>query len=288
MTIVAATAVALAGVVVGAHVQKAARFIYPVDCLTILIAVLILADALLGAMPWEPFWYLPFGLGYATGYLVVGRTSYVMVWETSLATKRVQMRPWVLWEEHGRTYIQEQTQRALLRRLVCRVRHEVVSDVPLDSSWVVEAKYPLFPEFVRPTVVVESVDVSWVPEHWFWRFSVRRYTTRVDVAYAGTVSKMQLAQDEAALRVLQGQNTALVSELRDMRSRQGPALMEMALRMEQSIEATSPVNRMYDLLNAQQDGLKRKRKERRAEKRAQAKEEKEDGGEEDAAAEAQP
>lgn len=288
LTVIAvSTAVALGGVLVGAKVQKAARFIYPVDLMTIGIIAVMMADAMIRIAPWDPYWYLPFGLGYAVGYLVVGRTSYVMVWETSLANKRVQMHPWVLWEESGRTYIQEQTQRALLRRLICGVKHEVISDVPLDTQWVVEAKYPLFPEFVRPTVVVESIDTNWSMEHWFWKFGVRRYVTTVDVAYAGTVSKMQLAQDEMFLRVLQRQNAQLVSELRDFQARQGPALMEMVLRMEQGIEGTSPVNRMYDLINIQRARPKKKEPVKTRDTGKSKEGGDEDGCKEDPSAEAQ-
>ena len=295
MMIVLTTMVVVLGVAMGAAVQKKTYFLYPVDAFTLLlfffVGVQILAQYLpplsVAYIGVDAYWYVPLVIGYIAGYIVSGRTRYIMI-RCFNPDKSTYGEHWILYTKDGRTYRQEQSNRELFKRLLFHVEHEVVSNADLVPDWDDVTSYPLFPEFVRPTVVVESVDVSWVPEHWFWRFSVRRYTTRVDVAYAGTVSKMELAQDETALRVLQRQNTALVSELRDMRSRQGPALMEMALRMEQSIEATSPVNRMYDLLNAQQDGLKRKRKERRAEKRAQAKEEKEDGGEEDAAAEAQP
>lgn len=279
VTIALSTMAAILGVVLGAKVQRAARFIYPVDCMTLMLIVLIAADCLLRVTPWDPYWYLPFALGYATGYLVVGRTSYVMVWETSLANKHVDMRPMVLWEEHGQTFVQEQTQRALLRRLVCGVRHEVLSNVPLDTDWVVDAKYPLFPQFSKPTIIVEDMETTWAPEHWFWRFKVRRYTTAISIAYAGTVSKMELARDEEYLKILQRQNNGLIGKVRDMQARQGPALMEMVLRMEQGVEGASPLNRMYDLVNAQRA---RPGKERKNEKRKEVREDgdsKEAGGE---------
>ncbi|MBQ3735565.1 MAG: hypothetical protein II855_01390 [Candidatus Methanomethylophilaceae archaeon] len=264
VTIGICTAIAMAAVVLGSKVQKAARFIFPVDCMTISLMVLSGIDAVFHFVVPEGFWYLPFVLGYFVGYLVVGRTAYAMVWETSLANMHVTMYPWVIWEEHGELYLQEQTNRALLRRLLCGVKHSVVTNVPLSEDWMVETKYPLFPLFSKPTVIVEDIKVDWEPVHWFWKFNVKRYTTFVDIAYAGTVSKMQLAQDESYLKVLQNQNTSLIDRIHELESQQGPMLMEAALRIDQSVDETSPVNRMHALIREggpYKDRKKKKTKE---------------------------
>ena len=247
-TILISTAVAILGVIIGAKVQKACRFIYPMDAITISVSLFILTDSIVSITPIDPFWYLPFIAGYVAGYLVVGRTSYVMVWTMSLAAKHVDMNPWVTWTENGRTFLQEQSNRALFRRILFGVKHEIVSDVPLDSDWVVDAKYPLFPLFSRPTVVAENVVTTASKVHLFWRFHALSYTTHVSVAYAGSVSKMQLTQDEQALRMMQEQNTDLINTVHELTSQQGPMLMEMALRLEQEITSTTPANRMYELV----------------------------------------
>lgn len=267
-TIGICTAIAMAAVVLGSKVQKAARFIYPVDCMTLTIVTLAIIDAIFHLVVPDGFWYLPFVLGYFVGYLVVGRTAYVMVWETSLANMHVVMYPWVIWEEHGEVYLQEQTNRALLRRLICRVKHSVVSNVPLTEDWVVDTKYPLFPEFSKYTIIAEEIQVNWEPVHWFWRFNVRRYTSVVDIAYAGTVSKLQLSQDESYLRQLQNQNTSLIHRIHELESQQGPMLMEAALRIDQSVDDTAPVNRMHSLIREGEPFRNKKKKKRKEEDNA--------------------
>ena len=246
--IVLSTMVALVGVVVGAKVQRMARFIYPTDVFTITAVAWVLADTAFSVSGLNPFWYLPFLLGYVVGYLIVGRTSYIMVWETELGDKRVTMRPWVVWCEGGCTYLQIQSNRALLRRLVFGVRHDIVSTGPLDADWQVVSKYPLFPVFDRPAVVAENVSTTFELVHAFWRFKVRHYVTEMAIAYGSVVSKIQLAQDEQALTSMQRLNNDLTSEVHELRARQGPMLMQMALDLLQKIDKTKPVNCAYDLV----------------------------------------
>ncbi|WII08832.1 hypothetical protein O8W32_06565 [Methanomassiliicoccales archaeon LGM-DZ1] len=243
-----AAGVALAGVVVGARVQRTARFIYPLDFMTLAIAAFILADLALGATGIEATWYAAFILGYIVGYLIVGRTSYMMLWTTDLANKELRMVPLVTWTEDGRQYLQKQSNVALFRRLVLRVRHDIVSNVPLEDDWYSVIKYPAFPLFRRCVVVAEAVDTWWEPQHLFWKFSAKHYVTSIQIAYAGTVSKLQLAQDEDSLKEMQDQNNRLIREIRNLRNQQGPALMEMELRMEQARLAAKPVNRMFEML----------------------------------------
>ena len=255
-TIIVSTIIAVVGVFIGSRVQRMCRFIYPIDGFTVGLLVAMAADTIAILAPWDKFWYLPLILGYAAGYLVVGRTAYIMVWTTSLSGKYVDMRPWVIWTENGSTYLQEQTNRALFSRLLFGVKHEIVSNVPLETDWIVDAKYPLFPQFSRPTAIAEEIRTSYVRVRVLRWFEIRKYTTHVAVAYAGTVSKMQLAQDERALKDMQRQNTELIGKVHELTSQQGPMLMEMALRLEQEIGSSRPVNRMYDLIRMKRKGGK--------------------------------
>lgn len=247
-TIALSTVIALAGVVVGAKVQKVVKFIYPYDLVTLSLCAFCLLDYVIGFLPLDKFWYLPLLFGYATGYLVVGRTSYVMIQTISLANKTMSSDPWVMWEEDGRIYTQEQGNRALLRRLIFGIKHEILSNSPIDEDWTVMVKIPLFPLISKSTVMAEEVMTTWVPEKIFWKFSLKRYTTNITLAYGGMVSKAQLALDEVFLQEMQKQNTSLVAAVHELRSEQGPMLMEMALKLEQKIVSTAPVNRMFSLI----------------------------------------
>lgn len=241
-------AVVIVGVAAGAKVQRCARFLYPYDVMTLGFLAAIAADVLLGISGIQAMWYASFLLGYITGYLVVGRTVYIMMMEIDLGGKFVSNTPIVIWNEGTSTYIQEQTNRALVRRLLFGIRHELVSNVPVDTEWKVDSKYPLFPLFSKRTVMVEDSRKTFVLEHVFWRFTARRYTTEMVIAYAGMVSKVQLSQDQDCLRRLQNQNIDLAAEINELRSRQGPMLMETAIAIEAAVAATSPINRMYNLM----------------------------------------
>lgn len=243
-----ATVIALIGVVVGAKVQRTAKFIYPYDALTLIIVGFCFLDSVMRFFSFEKFWYLPFLFGYATGYLVVGRTSYIMVETISLANKTMTSDPWVMWEEEGVTYTQKQSNVALLRRLILGVKHRVVSNAPFDEDWIVTTKIPMLPLISKPTVMAEEVTTDWVPTHVFWKFHTKQYTTEITLAYGGMVSKAQLALDERYLQQMQQQNTDLVAEVHELRGQQGPLLMEMSLRLDQKVIAMSPQNRMYNLI----------------------------------------
>ncbi len=152
MTIGLSTLVALIGVVIGARVQRVAKFIYPTDFMTLLICGFCILDYSFQLIPFDKYWYLPLLFGYGTGYLVVGRTSYIMIQTMSLANKIITTDPWVIWEDEGRMFTQEQKNIALLRRLFFNVRHEVVSNSPLNDDWTVMMKVPMLPLINRPMV----------------------------------------------------------------------------------------------------------------------------------------
>lgn len=228
--------------------QKFSKFIYPDDFVTILLAAFVIIDVAFSITGIDWTWYIPLVAGYVLGYIILGRTSYVMLWETDLADKCIRMTPWVIWDEGGRTYLQVQSNRELLKRLLFNVRHEVTSNVPLDPDWYTVMKYPLFPNFQKPAVIVEDIRTSSRPEHLFWRFSVIHYATEISVAYGGQVSRLQLANDQSVLTDMQRQNNRLILQVRDLRAQQGPALMEMSLKLEEMKQTATPANRAYEML----------------------------------------
>ena len=145
-------------------------------------------------------------------------------------------------------FTQEQSNLALLRRLLFGVKHELYSNAPLNDEWTLMVKVPMLPLINKPMVFAESVQTTSRLVHTFWRFHAKQCTTEIILAYAGMVSKAQLSQDESYLQEMQQQNTNLVAAVHELRGQQGPMLMEMALKLEQKITSTAPVNRMFDLI----------------------------------------
>ena len=243
--------VALIGVTFGGKIQKTARFIYPVDFMTLSLIVIAFVVCISGYMPIDCFWLLPFFAGYIVGYLIVGRTVYVMVTSESLGQTFFQGEAWVTYNMNDKIYIQDQNNRALFNRLVFHVHHELIVDGPFEPNWNMSIKFPLFPLFKVPFIRTEwyRTTCETVKASRFHHY--RQFKTEAYIVYANQVSKAQLLQDENALEDLQNQNTELVFEVSDLKRAQGPKLTECAMRtIIKATDKTKP-NRMYTLLEEQ-------------------------------------
>ena len=257
--IVLCTLVAMAGVVIGSSVQKQARFILPVDFITIAILLFAAADALIQFMPYDMFWYVPFLIGYCVGYLVVGLTTYTMVFRFDIARgkKHFSMMPVVFYEHDGRVFIQEQRNIPLLRRFLTGIEHEVESNVPIVDDWTSECKYPMFPLLRADVLFVESMrETTKVSEV---RGRQKRHpVTEITVAYGSSATTAQLILDVGYLNDMQRQNVRLLDRIHQLEAEQGSKLLEMALQTAQDMECQSPENRMLALARGRYDDLDRR------------------------------
>ena len=204
LQILAITASLMAvAMVIGAAVQRAVKFIWPIDAITLTIVVFA-AVQLIGWPSFlivpgiDPIWWVPVLVGYIIGYVVIGRTSYIMVRRLT-DDKSFDTEPWVLYTEDGRAYVQEQNNKALIKRLVFGIKHPVLSPLPLEPDFEDRTKYPGFPVFKRRMVCVEGWHTyELIPEHVSrWRF--KRYATEVKVAAGSAVSRIELVRSFRAL-----------------------------------------------------------------------------------------
>lgn len=189
--------------VIGAAVQRAVKFIWPIDAITISIV----AFAAIQIIGWpsfllvpgiDPIWWVPVLTGYIIGYIVIGRTSYIMVRRLT-DDKSFDTEPWVLYTEDGRPYVQEQNNKALIKRLVFGIKHPVLSPLPLEPDFEDRTKYPGFPVFKRRMVCVEGWRTyELIPEQ-VSRWRLKRYATEVKVAAGSAVSRIELVRSFKAL-----------------------------------------------------------------------------------------
>lgn len=207
-----------AAMVLGAVVQRTVRFIWPTDFVTVTIVAFMLTQL----FRWPAFvvipgidnmWWIPIIIGYFIGYIVIGRTRYVMVRRIT-DDKAFETVPWVLYNIDGKPHIQEQNNKALIKRLFFGIHHPILSPLALDPDYDDKTKYPGFPVFERKMVCVES-----------WRtyemmdaegksriIKLKRYATEVKLAYGSAVSKYELlrnlsALDKANSRIVEAENT---------------------------------------------------------------------------------
>ena len=251
-TIAIATGCALIGVIMGSIVQRTARFLYPIDWMSIAIMAGLTIDAILGLAPWEPIWYIPYLLGFWVGYLLVGRTRYVMALDVSIPSKIVVMRPWVLYDHNGVTCIQKQTNRDLLRRQLFGAHNELVDDtgapIQIEPDWHSDSKYPMFPAFEKPLIVLEKCEeISEVRNLWLG-IKIRIPSTVITLGFASSTSKLTLLKSADVLDQQQRMIVQLNGEVHRLMTAQGPKLMEMAIRINNKAQKTTPENRMFELL----------------------------------------
>ncbi|MDD4222612.1 MAG: hypothetical protein PHF83_05710, partial [Candidatus Methanomethylophilus sp.] len=188
--------------------------------------------------------------GYLVGYVIVGRTRYTMVMDINVVSKTMRMRPWVLYMHDDKLCIQEQTNRALLRRQVFGVRHIVVSvdNVSISADWFSDSKYPMFPAFEKNLLVLEDLVVDYSTVHVIWRINARQYVTRIRVAYGSMASKLELMRSANVLTDQQNTIVSLANEVNELQTALGPQLMEMAISIDKKAVSTSPENRMYSMI----------------------------------------
>ena len=187
----------------GAAVQRAVRFIWPTDFITVGV-VAFAAIQLIGLPSWlivpgiEPIWWIPVLAGYVIGYIVIGRTSYIMVRRLT-EDKSFDTEPWVLYREDGQIYVQEQNNKALIKRLVFGIKHPVLSPLPLEPDYEDRTKYPGFPVFRRRMVCVEGWRTYEMIPQGASRWKLKRYATEVKVAAGSSVSRYELIRSFKAL-----------------------------------------------------------------------------------------
>ncbi len=204
-------------VIVGALVQRTVKFIYPTDLVTILLlAANVWLVAMVTAGRWEvgfSLWYiLPELAGYFMGYLIGSRNNDWMIQYISPRIGYTYRIPMAVYEHKGRQCIADQNNRALVKRVLFGIHHEIDSEVWLEPNWTDDAKYRLFPPFRRRMVNIESMETTSERVPIWWRLKVKRYTTHIRVAYGSQATAAELVHSMNVLDRLRAKVDSLEAE----------------------------------------------------------------------------
>ena len=204
-------------VIVGALVQRTVKFIYPTDLVTILLlAANVWLVAMVTAGRWEvgfSLWYiLPELAGYFMGYLIGSRNNDWMVQYISPRIGYTYRIPMAVYEHKGRQCIADQNNRALVKRVLFGIHHEIDSEVWLEPNWTDDAKYRLFPPFRRRMINIESMEITSERVPIWWRLKVKRYTTHIRVAYGSQATAAELVHSMNVLDRLRAKVDSLEAE----------------------------------------------------------------------------
>jgi hypothetical protein len=120
--------------------------------------------------------------------------------------------PMAVYEHKGRQCIADQNNRALVKRVLFGIHHEIDSEVWLEPNWTDDAKYRLFPPFRRRMVNIESMETTSERVPIWWRLKVKRYTTHIRVAYGSQATAAELVHSMNVLDRLRAKVDSLEAE----------------------------------------------------------------------------
>jgi len=196
LTILILTMIMSISVTCGGAIQKTTHFLYPVDFVTILICIALVSQVFfLDSIPWDIMWSIPLMVGYFIGYLVSGRTKYVMIRQFQ-ASKYSYAEAYVFYEKNSKTYLQVQSNKELMKRFLFGIQHEVSCPYgDLEPDWVEVTKFPLFPLFEKHTIYADSVDTFQTEREG----RLKEYITEICKAPGSMISRTDLLRDFQAL-----------------------------------------------------------------------------------------
>lgn len=202
-TLVVTALLMAVSMVLGAIVQRTVKFIWPTDFITLSVIVLIALQIIryppeLVIPGIDPLWWIPVLIGYFIGFIIIGRTKYVLVRKLN-NDKSFETVPWVVYHIDGVPYLQAQSNKELMKRLFFGIHHKLLSPVALEPDYQDKTKYPGWPEFKKEMVCVESWRTYEIKPPENRRFYLKRYGTEVVLAYGSMVSKYDLHRDAKAM-----------------------------------------------------------------------------------------
>lgn len=204
-------------VIIGRKVQTATKFVYPKDIFSIAFIAAIIACIpltyyeLIPVSFAEVYWCAPALLGYIIGYVLGNEQSYQMLEYISPYARYTAILPVVIYEEDEKTYIADQTNKELLKRLLFHINHELDSGgVKLEFDWNVDAKFKL-KKYERKACNIEALETKF--ERTFGKLKFKKYKTTVKVAVANQVSHAQLVAQVNALDTLNDNVLSLSNEV---------------------------------------------------------------------------
>jgi len=155
-----ATLVFLGGACLGAGVKGFTRFLVPWDLLSVAFYAIVVSDIVLELFPVEKAWYAPLLIGYWVGF-ILWHVPYIIPIKIDSESKILRTDPLVVYttDESPRVCIQEQTNRALIRRLM-GVHHELGTDGGINPDWQISVKKPYWPRIKAPAIWVQKSEVT--------------------------------------------------------------------------------------------------------------------------------
>lgn len=219
LLIIIITALSVGAFVLGNRVQRIVHFIWPKDIFSLLIYTLcaldlIVARLFFGLHLFEGWFWLPVLASYLLGFGLSSIGCYIMLATPHLSSQRMPIGHIVPYWIDDKQYIQAQSNKALLKRLIFGVEHEIECNVRLEPNWEIPIKHPLVPIPTVRALIIDSI-IDEDPElirqdKWI---KCIRFRTRLVVAPASMKNKLDMMMIENAHTADVRENIRLSAEL---------------------------------------------------------------------------
>jgi hypothetical protein len=237
------TSIALCiGVIVGAGVKHVVRFWRPKDFISAGIFALVAADVLFSLSPWGWIWSVVFLAGYILGFILRPIDSATPLTVDPQAKTMWLIPEAVYWpKDTTGCCIQDQSNRALFKRLVFGIHHRLETDVGITSDWTVVAQKPgraVRMKF-RMFVVEKTEHLETIRKGWILRY--KEITTRFKVGYASKISLIEFLVDINNYYRIQDQHEEKSSKLAELELRRRTDAADTAARYHEMAMQVSPL-----------------------------------------------
>ncbi|MFA6804246.1 MAG: hypothetical protein WCR24_07155 [Candidatus Methanomethylophilaceae archaeon] len=186
---------------IGAKVQRATKFILPIDVFSLMLFILCGLDVFVldDQTPWSiQYWLFVIG-GYFIGYLASSRKEFFNLIDVHLGTSSIDI-PYIMPYRHdGKQYIQVQKNRELLKRLIFGIENEVETNGELKAKWQVKISHPYYPVPPLDAIPVETA-INEPPTlvRTDKLIKCKQYRTKIIIAPAGMCTKLDMIAKEDA------------------------------------------------------------------------------------------
>ena len=205
--------IAIFGALIGVMIRRITKFLYPYDFCTGIVlasvAALMILTPTIGKIsglwvgsPFNIAAYFAFLLGYVFGYCIDGFRAYFMLRRRIPKDKCAPGEPCVRYKFKGRWCWAGQTNSFLYERLIHKNHVYILCNCPLgDPDWQEPTKYPLFPVFDRPMMMVESFglkEATWKADRGIEKHR-KRWAFVINKVHGSQVSLDQLCYEADAI-----------------------------------------------------------------------------------------
>lgn len=269
MMIMIVTALMAAAFIFGIRVQSSVHFIWPKDFVSLTLymvcAIDLIALRMIGIQLFEAWLWVPVLTAYLIGFFFSSIDCHIMLATPLLAAQRMPMGFIVPYWVGDEQFVQDQTNKALLKRLVFNIEHKIICNVRLEPDWEIPIRHPYLPMPKIKVLLVDSI-IDEEPEivrEGKWIKCIR-YTTRIVVAPASMHSKMDMMMIENAHATDVNENIRLSAEL--LKVKQSSYRESMAAAADLLCYATvdaTPGMQILDFIRSDKDVKKERKKSRK-------------------------